>query len=83
VKREAAMSIALIIGVHDGVVLAADSATTLATAAPMIPQGLNVLNVYENANKIFNLYKGKPLGCITFGSGSIERFHRYPHERSA
>jgi len=38
----------------------------------MVPQqGAGVLNVYENANKIFNLYKGAPLGCITFGSGSI------------
>jgi len=29
------------------------------------------LNVYENANKIFNLVKGMPLGCATYGSGSI------------
>jgi hypothetical protein len=69
------MSIAVIIGVHDGVVLAADSASTLTvgSAAPQ-PGGrqvVGVLNVYDNANKIFNLYKGRPLGCITFGSGSI------------
>ncbi len=30
-----------------------------------------VLNVYNNANKIANLYKGKPIGCVTFGAGSI------------
>jgi hypothetical protein len=65
------MSIAVIIGVHDGVVLAADSASTLAVAAAPGVQGVNVLNVYENANKIFNLHKGRPLGCITYGSGSI------------
>jgi len=68
------MSIAVIIGVHDGVVLAADSASTLAVGVA-VPQGQQivsgVLNVYDNANKIFNLYKGRPLGCITFGSGSI------------
>jgi hypothetical protein len=68
------MSIAVIIGVHDGVVLAADSASTLTVGGipqPGGPQLVGVLNVYENANKIFNLYKGLPLGCTTFGSGSI------------
>jgi len=67
------VSIAVLIGVHDGIVLAADSASTLTTPTPappgMVPGG--VLNVYDNANKIFNLYKGKPIGCITYGSGSI------------
>jgi len=69
------MSIAVIIGVHDGVVLAADSASTLTfTSAPGIalPPGQAVVgNVYDNANKIFNLVKGQPIGCITFGSGNI------------
>jgi hypothetical protein len=69
------MSIAIIIGVHDGVVLAADSASTLTFAsAPgvVIQPGQQVVgNVYDNANKIFNLVKGQPIGCITFGSGNI------------
>jgi hypothetical protein len=74
------MSIAVIVGVHDGVVLAADSASTLTVGGvapapnphpPGLRQIVGVLNVYENANKIFNLHKGRPLGCITFGSGSI------------
>src|SRR5208337_4506785 len=69
------MSIAVIIGVHDGVVLAADSASTLTfTSAPGIalPPGQAVVGkVYDNANKIFNLVKGQPIGCITFGSGNI------------
>lgn len=30
-----------------------------------------VANVYDNANKIFNLVKGQPIGCITFGSGNL------------
>ena len=34
-------------------------------------QAIGILNVYDNANKIFNLCKGKSLGCITFGSGSV------------
>jgi hypothetical protein len=68
------LSIALIVGVHDGIVLATDSASTLITTQP---GGQNqppipvALNVYENANKIFNLVKGMPLGCATYGSGSI------------
>ncbi len=61
------MSIAVLIGVHDGVVLAADSASTLTFPGQ---EGL-VGNVYDNANKIFNLVKGQPIGCITFGSGNI------------
>jgi hypothetical protein len=80
-EKHSGMSIAVIIGVHDGVVLAADSASTLMVMGapqPMAPGapspavvGRGVLNVYDNANKIFNLYKGHPVGCITFGSGSI------------
>jgi hypothetical protein len=70
------MSIAVLIGVHDGVVLAADSASTLTFPAPpgmVLPPGQQgvVGNVYDNANKIFNLVKGQPIGCITFGSGNI------------
>jgi hypothetical protein len=63
------MSIAVLIGVHDGLVLAADSASTLVINVPQ--GGMMATNVYDNANKIFNLIKGEPLGCVTFGSGSI------------
>src|SRR5258708_6929069 len=64
------MSIAILIGVHDGLVLAADSASTLVVSTvPGVAAG--VANVYDNANKIFNLYKGRPIGCITFGAGSV------------
>jgi len=63
------MSIAVIIGVHDGVVIAADSASTLVVNNPQ--SGPLATNVYDNANKIFNLIKGRPLGCATFGAGSI------------
>jgi hypothetical protein len=30
-----------------------------------------VVNVYNNANKVFNLRKGLPIGAITWGAGSI------------
>src|SRR6266851_6150459 len=63
------MSIAVLIGVHDGLVLASDSASTLMiTAAPNLA---GIANVYDNTNKIFNLYKGKSIGCIAYGAGSI------------
>lgn len=66
------MSVAVLIGVHDGLVLAADSASTLSIPMPGAPGGgVGVANVYDNANKIFNLVKGQPIGCITFGSGNI------------
>ena len=70
------MSVAVLIGVHDGVVLAADSAATLSMPVPpgvVLPAGTPgiVANVYDNANKIFNIVKGQPIGCITFGSGNI------------
>ena len=70
------MSIAVAISVHDGVVLAADSASTLASGLPGMPPGVAgpaqlAVNVYNNANKIANLFKGEPIGCVAHGSGSI------------
>jgi len=62
------MSIAIVISVHDGLVIAADSASTLMMNTPA---GIAVANVYDNANKIFNLIKGSSMGCVTYGSGSI------------
>tara|TARA_B100000949_G_C14215239_1_gene422032 strand:+ start:77 stop:931 length:855 start_codon:yes stop_codon:yes gene_type:complete len=59
------MTIAINAKIHEGVVLASDSATTL------IDKTGRVVNVYEHANKIFNLYKGLPIGAITYGLGNI------------
>lgn len=63
------MTIAVSIKVNDGIVLATDSASTLLAKNPSGVFG--VINVYENANKIFNLHKELPVGIITWGSGSI------------
>ena len=64
------MTVALSIKINDGVVLAADSATTLIGPHPTTGQS-TVFNVYNNANKIFNLCKGLPIGAVTWGAGSI------------
>lgn len=58
------MTIAVSLKVMDGLVLAADSASTITSAE-------GVENVYNNANKIFNLRKGLPVGLITWGLGGL------------
>lgn len=64
------MTIAISLKVNDGVILASDSAATIwAQAAD--GQTLGIVNVYYNADKIFNICKGHPIGAITWGSGSI------------
>lgn len=64
------MSIAVSLKVHDGVVLAADSASTLFGKDTATGQ-VGVFCVYNNANKVFNLHKGLPIGAITWGLGGI------------
>lgn len=64
------MTIAISLKVNDGVVLAADSASTL-IGSDQAGQPTSVMNVYNNANKVFNLRKGLPIGAISWGSGSI------------
>ncbi len=61
------MTIAISVKVHDGLVLAADSASTLYGPAA----GSGIVNVYNTANKVFNLYKGLPIGGMAWGTGSI------------
>lgn len=64
------MTIAISLKVNDGIVLAADSASTLIERTDA---GSRVIQVFNNANKIFNLRKGLPIGLITWGVGSIGR----------
>ena len=63
------VTIALLIKVNDGLVLASDSATTLSMGLPDGSQ--TVVNTYDNANKVFNLHKGLPIGAMTWGLGNI------------
>jgi hypothetical protein len=64
------MTIGLAISVNDGVVLASDSATSLIATDPTTGQ-TGVSHVYNSANKVFNLFKGSPIGGYTYGAGSI------------
>lgn len=57
------MTVAVVVKVFDGIVLAADSATTLALPGSH--------QVWNNADKIFHLHRGKPLAMMTWGLGSI------------
>jgi hypothetical protein len=59
------MSIIVSVKIHDGIVMASDSATTFYTAEGKPGQ------IYEHANKIVNLVKGLPIGVMTCGSGGI------------
>lgn len=61
------MTIAISLKVNDGIILAADSASTIISGV----HNRYVHNIYNNANKIFNLHKGSPIGVITWGAGSI------------
>jgi hypothetical protein len=63
------LTIAVTVTVHDGIVLASDSASTLMQTQPNGDQ--SIVNVHNYANKIFNLYKGLPIGALTFGAGNI------------
>lgn len=58
------MTIAITLKVNEGLVFATDSAST-------IMRGTEIINVYNNANKIFNLVKGLHLGVMVWGAGSI------------
>jgi hypothetical protein len=63
------MSIGILISVHDGIVLAADSASTLTLAGgPDRPQSVNF---QSNTDKVVNLYKKHPIGCVPYGAGCI------------
>ncbi len=59
------MTIAVVLKVNDGVVLAADSAATLTNGDG------SVRHVFNNANKIINLVKGLPVGIVSWGAGGI------------
>lgn len=63
------MTVCVAVKVHDCIVFATDSASTLSTTgADGVTQ---VLNVYNNADKLFNLHRGLPIIAMTCGMGHI------------
>jgi hypothetical protein len=64
-----AMTVCVAVKVHDCIVFAADSASTLTSTNPDGSQV--VLNVYNNADKVFNLHRELPLVAMTAGMGHI------------
>jgi hypothetical protein len=64
------MTIALAIRVNDGLVLAADSASTLTQTD--LEGNVRVVNVYNNANKVVNLHRRLPISAMTWGLGEID-----------
>lgn len=63
------MTVCVAVKVHDCIVFAADSASTLSSkSANGVTQ---VLNVYNNADKVFNLARNLPISAMTCGMGHI------------
>jgi hypothetical protein len=58
------MTIAIVLKIGDGLVFGADSASTLSNGATFV-------NSYFNAEKVFNVVKGLPLGAVTAGLGGL------------
>jgi len=58
------VTVAVVVKVFDGIVLAADSASSLQL-------GGGGAQVYNNANKIFHLHRQKPIAAMTWGLGNI------------
>jgi hypothetical protein len=64
------MTICVGVAVHDCLVFAADSASTLVNTDPATGQS-RVLNVYRHGNKVFNLHRKLPICAMTCGMGNI------------
>ena len=63
------MTIAVIMRVNDGLVLATDSASSVML---FDDEGNEfVYHVYNHADKIFNLKKENPIACMTWGAGNL------------
>lgn len=62
------MTVCVAVQVNECLVFAADSATTL---TDMHPTGAPVVNVFDHGHKVFNIYKGLPVGAMTCGLGNI------------
>lgn len=64
------MTVCVAVKVHDCIVFAADSASSLIEGATGDGRPL-IANVYAHGNKVFNLRKGLPIAAMTCGMGNI------------
>lgn len=64
------MTVCVCVAVHDCLVFAADSASTLVNTNVETGES-QVLNVYRHGDKVFNLYKGLPITAMTCGMGNV------------
>lgn len=62
------MTVAVAIKINNGIVLATDSASAIGESDDIQTR---IHYTYYNADKLFNLKKGSPIGCLTWGDGSI------------
>lgn len=63
------MTICVAVKVHDCIVFATDSATSMSSVDAN--GAVSIANVYSHGNKLFNLYKGLPICAMTCGMGNI------------
>jgi hypothetical protein len=63
-SRRGRVTIIVSVKFNDGIVVASDSTTAFFRESEFVQS-------YDNANKIFNLYKGLPIGAATCGTGGI------------
>lgn len=63
------MTVCVALKVHDCIVFTADSATSLTGLDEQGQQ--RVVNIYDHANKVFNLHKDLPIAAMTAGIGNF------------
>lgn len=63
------MTIIVSVKINDGIVMAADSASSFGPVT--LPDGKQLQQTYQHANKIVNLRKDLPIGAMVTGSGNI------------
>jgi len=67
------VTVVVAVKVYDGIVLAADSATSLPLIATVGGQQVQVGHqVFNNADKVFQLHRDLPIGLATWGMGQIQ-----------
>jgi hypothetical protein len=66
------MTVCVGVAVNDCLVFAADSASSIVQTQEVDGQQQSrILNVYQNGDKVYNLFKGLPIAAMTCGMGNI------------